>query len=162
MTEVRITTSLTRRDVAWVSLQLLVLHPVSLTLMAAGPLLLAVGVLSSSSAVARLGSTMSWLILLVPAWGLLAATYNAYRPGAAPVYEPAVWAFADSGITVAQPGREARADWDEFTGWRSIGGCLLLHRTPVRYVVIPWRDVSADARAGLEALLSERIGRRRR
>jgi hypothetical protein len=162
MSEVRVTTSLKARDVARVSFRLLVLHPVSLSLMAAGPLLLGLGAVSASGAVTSLGTTMSWLMLMVPGYGLLVSTYTAYRPGAAEVYQPAEWSFAEAGVGVSQPGRDARAEWSEFTGWRSVAGCLLLHTAPARYAVIPWRDVPEDGRAGLEALLGEHLGKRKR
>jgi hypothetical protein len=162
MSEVRLTTSLRRRDVAVASFRLLVLHPVSLLLMAAGPIFLIVGAASGAGTITRLGLTMSWLILLVPVFGLFAATYNAYRPGATAVYEPAEWTFADRGVSISQPGREARAEWEEFTGWRTVGRSLLLHTAPTRYAVIPWRDVAEGERPVLEGLLAERIGPCRR
>jgi hypothetical protein len=162
MTDVSVITSLTRRDVARVSLSLLVLHPVSLSLMVAGPLLLAVGAVSGSAAVGRLGAAMAWLLVLIPGWGLLISSYTAYRPGAAPMYEPAEWRFFEAGVDVAQPGRQARAEWGEFTGWRSVSGCLLLHTSPTRYVVIPWRDVGDAQQEGIESLLAEKVGRRKR
>ena len=162
MNEVRLTTSLTPRDVAAVSFRLLVLHPVSLLLMAAGPLFLLLGAASGAQVLTRLGQTMAWLVVLVPLFGLFAATYNAYRPGAREVYQPAEWVFREGGVEISQPGRMAQADWSEFTGWRSVGASLLLHTALTRYVVIPWRDVPEDGRAGLESLLGEHIGPGRR
>jgi hypothetical protein len=162
MSDVRFTTSLRRRDVAGVSFRLLVLHPVSLLLVAAGPLFLIVGAASGAGTITRLGFTMSWLIVLVPLFGVFAATYNAYRPGAAQVYESAEWTFSDGGVRISQPGRDAEAGWDEFTGWRTVGESLLLHTALARYVVIPWRDVAEADRPVLEGLLAERIGPGRR
>ena len=162
MNAVTFTTDLRPRDVLLVSLRLLVLHPVSLTLAAAGPVLFALGTISGSETVTRLGSTMSWLLVLVPAFGVLAASYAAYRPGSAKVYEPARWRMDESGVDVSQPGREAHAQWDEFTGWRSVGARLLLHTSPSRYVVLPWRDLSEGTRPEVEALLARELGARRR
>lgn len=162
MSEVRLTTSLRPRDVAAVSFRLLVGHPVSLLLMAAGPIFLLVGAASGAGAITRLGLTMSWLVVLVPVFGLFAATYNAYRPGASQVYEPAEWTFSEGGVLISQPGRDAEAEWAEFTGWRAVGGALLLHTALARYVVIPWRDVPLEERPMLEGMLAERLGRGRR
>lgn len=162
MSGVCLTTTLKARDVFGVSLWLLVAHPVSLTLMASGPVLLAGGALSGSAAVAHLGETMAWLVVLVPAFGLLAATYAAYRPGPGSLYESASWEFTDDGVIVSREAGGTRAEWSDFTGWRSVAGFLLLHTSGARYAVIPWRDVPPGARAELEALLAKRIGLRRR
>jgi hypothetical protein len=162
MNEVRFTTTLRPRDVAVVSLRLLVLHPISITLMAAGPLLMLLGSMPGGDTVYRLGSTMVWLVVLVPVYGLLIASWTAYRPGATPIYDPAEWTFSDDGIWVTQPGRDAKAEWSEFTGWRSVAGCLLLHTAPTRYVVLPWRDLAPQERDALEALLTEHLGARKR
>jgi hypothetical protein len=159
---VRVTTTLRPRDVFGVSLWLLIAHPVSLTLMAAGPVLLAGGALSGSVAVEHLGETMAWLVALVPAFGVLAATYAAYRPGSGSLYESASWDFTDDGVIVSREAGDTRAEWPDFTGWRSVAGFLLLHTSGARYAVIPWRDVPPGARAGLEDLLATRIGLRRR
>jgi hypothetical protein len=162
MSDVRLTTSLTPKDVAGVSLRLLVLHRVSIMLMASGPVMLLVGLVPGSGAATTLGSTMVWLLILVPAYGALVSSWTAYRPGAAEVYEPAEWSFASEGLCVSQPGRDARAEWGEFRSWRSVGGCLLLYTTATRYAVIPWRDVPEGRRDDLEALLIEHLGTRRR
>jgi hypothetical protein len=162
VTEVRVTTSLSPRDVLRVSFSLIFVHPVSVALMAGGPVLLVVGLLAGSQVVERLGSTMAWLVVLVPAWALLSATWSAFRPEAAAVYESADWTFREEATDVARSGGSARAEWDEFTGWRSVAGCLLLHTTPSHYVVIPWRDVPEGSREGLERLLTAKIGRRKR
>jgi hypothetical protein len=162
MNDIRVVTTLEPRDVMRVSLSLLVLHPVSIALMAAGPVLLASGALSGSEVIASLGQTMVWLVVLVPVWGLLAATYSSYRPGAASVYEPAEWSFTEDGADVSHPAGAAHAEWAEFTGWRSVADSLLLHTSPSHYVVIPWRDVPPGSRGDLERLLTEHIGLRRR
>ena len=162
MTGAAFTTDLRPRDVFLVSLRLLVIHPVSITLVVAGPVLFALGALSGSETVTRLGSTMSWLVVLVPAFGLLAASYSAYRPGSGKVYERAQWRMDDDGVDVAQPGREAHAQWEEFTGWKSLGAYLLLHTSPTRYVVLPWRDISDGTRSDVEAMLTRDLGERRR
>lgn len=162
MSDVRLTTSLRPKDVFLLSLRLLVVHPVSLTLMAAGPVLLAVGGVSGSVTVRHLGETMAWLVVLVPAFGVLAATYAAYRPGSGATCESATWVFSEDGVVVSRADGDARAEWSEFTGWRSVAGYLLLHTSGARYVIIPWRDAPAGARTDLEALLGERIGPRRR
>ncbi len=162
MNGVTFTTDLRPRDVFAVSLRLLVFHPVSITLIVAGPALFALGAVSGSETVTRLGSTMSWLVVLVPAFGLLAASYSAYRPGSGKLYQPAQWRMGDHGVDVAQPGREARAQWQEFTGWKSVGAYLLLHTAATRYVVLPWRDLAEGTRPEVEALLARELGARRR
>jgi hypothetical protein len=160
--EVRIQTTLTPRDVARVSRVLVLRNPMSILLMSAGPVCLAIGLASGSGPYTRFGLTMVWLVLLVPAFAWLAGTFNAYRPGARDIYEPAEWTFGEAGIGIRQPGREARADWSEFPKWRSAGQCLLLHTSHTRYVVIPWRDVPAAGREELEELLTGSIGKRKR
>ncbi len=162
MSEVRVATTLSRRDVGRVSFARLTFHPVSLTLIAAGPVLAIGGLASGSDAVARLGLTMAWLVLIVPAFGVLAASFATFRPGASRVYEPAAWTFGEDGVGISQPDRDARAEWADFTGWRTIAGCLLLNTAPSRYVIIPWRDVPSGEVETLKALLTEHIGARRR
>jgi hypothetical protein len=161
VSEVCLTTSLAPRDVARVSLRLLVLHRVSIMLMASGPVMLLVGLIPGTGAATTLGSTMVWLLLLVPVYGALVSSWTAYRPGAAEVYEPAEWSLSPEGVRVSQPGRDARAEWSEFRSWRSVGGCLLLYTSATRYAVIPWRDVPEGRRDEVEALLGEHLGARR-
>jgi hypothetical protein len=154
---VRLTTTLTRIDVAKVSFLMMVLHPLSLTMIGAGPVSLLLGLATHAVVFTRLGETMVWLVVLVPGFGLLAAMYNAYRPGNGVVFIPAQWTFSEEGVAIKQPGRDARASWGEFTKWRTAAGCLLLHTSPTRYVVIPWRDVPPGERPALEALLRRRL-----
>jgi hypothetical protein len=159
---IRVTTTLTPRDVARATATLVFRNRISLPLLAIGPLWFVLGSLTGYELVARQGAALLWLVPLVPAFALLAATYNAYRPGSRVIYEPAEWTFADDGVRITQPGRDALAVWTDFDRWRSAAGCLLLHTTRSRYVIIPWRDVPQPQLEELEALLGERIGRRRR
>jgi hypothetical protein len=162
MSAVSVTTTLTSRDVLRVSFMRLVFQRVGLTLIGAGPVLAVVGVVTGSGSLTRLGLTATWLVVLVPAFGALSASFTAFRPGAAGVYEPAVWTFGEEGARITQPGRDARADWTEFRNWSSIAGCLLLYTARSHYVIIPWRDVPAGEVETLQALLGEHIGDRRR
>jgi hypothetical protein len=160
--EVVVDAHVTPRDLFRVSLELLLRNPVSLTLIVAGPVLWAFGSVSGSAVVTRLGSTMSWLVLLVPAFALLIASYAAYRPGASDLYAQARWTFREDSVDVDQPSRSARAEWSEFTGWRTAAGSYLLHTSPKRYVVLPMRDVAEGDRADLESLFAAALGLRRR
>jgi hypothetical protein len=150
------------RDLLGVSATLMLRNPVSVMLMAAGPLLWLLGLVSGSVVVGRLGETMIWLVVLVPAFAALVASYAAYRPGAAELYAPVRWEFAEEAVEIMQAQRCARADWGEFTGWRTVAGCYLLHTSASRYVVVPGRGVGDADREALEALFTKMLGRRRR
>ncbi len=162
MTGIRVKTTLTPRDVMRVSAVLVFRNRMSVMLLAVGPLWFVLGLWSGHETVMRLGATLLWIVPIVPALALLAGSYSAYRPGGRATYESAEWVFGAEGVEIAQPGRDARAEWGDFTRWRSAGACLLLHTTKRRYVIIPWRDVPDDERGGLEELLGEKIGGRRR
>jgi hypothetical protein len=153
---------LTAREVWRVSLDLVLRNPISLALVAGGPLLWLLGTVSTSADVTKLGETMSWLVVLIPAFALLVATFAAYRPGTGELYVPATWTFAESGIDIEQPGRHAHAEWSDFTGWKTVAGCYLLHTSVSRYVLVPAASLAPAQRTDLEALLSEKLGRRMR
>jgi hypothetical protein len=153
---------LTAREVWRVSVDLVLRNPISLTLIVAGPLLWLLGTVSTSADVTRLGETMSWLVVLVPAFSLLVGTFAAYRPGTGDLYVPVTWTFVDAGIDVDQPGRRARAEWSEFTGWKTVAGCYLLHTSVRQYVLVPAAGLTPEQRTDLDALLSEKLGRRMR
>jgi YcxB-like protein len=162
MTSVAVSTTLTPRDVARVSRVLVLRNPASIWAMAAGPVCLAIGVAAGSAVYTRFGLTLVWLVVLVPGFAWLAGTYNAYRPAAREIYEPAQWTFDDGSVLIDRSGDVARAEWSEFGRWRSAAGSLLLHTTRTHYIVIPWRDVAEADRARLESLLEEHIGARKR
>ena len=151
---------LTRRDYMWLAVRLALVHRVSLTVMLSGPVLWTVGWLSHSPTLMQFGATMSWLIVGVPLAGLLSGAYVAYRPSAAELFVPVEYAFSEPGVEVTQGERSAFAEWGEFAGWRRVGGFYLLHTSPVRYLVVPARDVPAERAADLEALLDGHMGRR--
>lgn len=150
------------RDVLSVSTVLVLRNPVSILMMAAGPLLYLAGIAAGAEVLVRLGTTMSALVLLVPAFALLAGLYAAFRPGTAQLYEPAHWEFSDDGVDVEQAQRRARAEWTEFSGWRAVAGRRLLHTSARHYVVLPVGQLSDAQRAGLDELLLRRLGARRR
>jgi hypothetical protein len=130
--------------------------------MSVGPVCLAIAAGTGSQTYLRFGLTLVWLAVLVPAFAWLAGTYNSSRPGASELYDPCEWTFSDEGIGIRQPGRDAHAAWTEFKRWRSAGKALLLHTSLTHYIVIPWRDVVATDRDGLEELLEAHIGRQKR
>lgn len=137
-------------------------HPVTLTVLAAGPLLWLLGAFSGSAVISELGRTISWLVLLVPVFSVLAGSYAARRPGSSELYVPVRWTFAEDWIGLEQADRHARADWTEFRSWRSAAGCYLLHTSAQRYVIVPIRDVRESDRSDLEALFAAKLGARRR
>jgi hypothetical protein len=141
---------------------LLLRNPVSVMLMVAGPLLWLLGLVAGSAVIGRLGQTMAWLVLLIPAFAVLVGSYAAYRPGASRIYGPVRWTFDEDSIDIEQPERRARAEWREFSGWRSAAGCYLLHTDPRHYVLVPMRDVPEADRAVLESLLVSKLGPHRR
>lgn len=159
---IRVSSSLAPRDVARVSAVLVLRHPVSVMLLVVGPLWLAIGLATGHGALTRLGATLTWLTVLVPAFAFFAGAYNAYRPGSKRVYDPAQWDFAEDAVGIVLPRRVARAEWGEFLRWRSAAGCLLLHTSRRSYIVIPWRDVPSGEVDRLQDLLTRRVGKRRR
>lgn len=158
MNDIAFTSTLRPSDYRRVSALLMVSHPLSIIVMAAGPVLWGVGSLTASRIVVEFGRTMSWLVIGVPIAGILIGWYAAYRPSATEIYEPALWEFSDDGVSVHQHVRDAFAAWDDFERWRRVAGCYLLHTGPQRYVIIPSRDVPADRRADFEALLKRHVG----
>lgn len=137
-------------------------NPASLALFVAGPLLWGLGAVSHSVVVIDLGERISWLVILVPAFAALVGSYSAYRPGSSVLYEKVRWSFGEDGIEIEQPSRHALAEWGEFSKWLEAGGCYLLHTGDRHYVAVARRDVPEDRIADFEALLSAKIGRRRR
>jgi len=137
-------------------------NPASLALFVAGPLLWGLGAVSHSVVVIDLGERISWLVVLVPAFAALVGSYSAYRPGSSVLYEKVCWTFGEDGIEIEQPSRHALAEWGEFSKWLEAGGCYLLHTSDRHYIAVAARDVPEDRVADFEALLSARIGRRRR
>jgi hypothetical protein len=162
VSDVHVKTTLAPRDVARVSRSLVLRNPLSISAMSIGPVCLAIGASTGSGPYLRVGLTLVWLVALVPAFAWLAGTFNAYRPAAKEIYDPAEWTFTGTGVLIAQPGRLARAEWDEFPRWRSAAGSLLLHTSRMHYIVIPWRDVEEADRDKLEDLLEGHIGPRKR
>lgn len=148
----------TARDLFRVSFQLVLRGRLVPTILAAGPVLWAVGAAGGSPTLARLGATVSWLILLVPAFAVLVGTNSAYRPGSGALYEPTRWTFADEGVEIVQPDRTAHAEWSEFVRWRHVARCYLLYTARRRYVVLPERDVAPTSRPQLELLLEAKLG----
>jgi len=144
-----------------IAVSLVLRNPASLALFVSGPLLWALGAAFGSVAVIDLGERMSWLVLLVPAFAALVGSFSAYRPGSSALYEQVRWTFGDAGVEVDQPSRSARAEWEEFRKWREAGGCYLLHTTDRNYLAVASRDVPEERRADFEALLTEKLGRRR-
>jgi hypothetical protein len=153
---------LTPRDVMAVSVRLLLLHRLSLTAIASGPVLWLAGVAGGSSDVTRLGLALLWLVVLVPFFAFLVGTFNAYRPGAEELYAPVGYTFGDEGVEIEQPQRRARADWGEFRSWRRVGGRYLLDVSKTRYLVVPQETVPETARAAFAELLEAHLGPRRR
>ena len=137
-------------------------NPASLALFVAGPLLWGLGAVSHSVVVSDLGERISWLVVLVPAFAALVGSYSAYRPGSSVLYEKVRWTFREEGIEIEQPTRHALAEWNEFAKWLEVGGCYLLHTSDRHYLAVATRDVPEDRVADFEALLTARIGRRRR
>lgn len=150
------------RDVLSVSTVLVLRNPVSILVMAAGPLLYLAGIAMGAGVLVRLGTTMSALVILVPAFALLAGLYAAFRPGTAQLYEPARWTFSDDGVDVEQTQRCARAEWNEFSAWRAVAGRRLLHTSARHYIVLPVGQLSDAQRTELDGLLLRRLGARRR
>jgi len=159
---VTVDSRLTPRDV-WKLTALLVMgHRLTPTLLLAGPVLFAVGTATASLRLVQLGAAVSWLLMLVPLYAALTATYAAYRPGAAEVFAPATWTFTDDGIVIEQADRNARATWTEFERWRSVSGFYLLHTTARRYVIVSGAGLTGADRTTLEALLTDHLGAARR
>jgi hypothetical protein len=153
---------LAQRDVMAVSSRLLLVHRLSLTAIASGPVLWLTGIAGGSAEVTRLGLALLWLVVLVPFFAFLVGTFNAYRPGTGELYEPVRYDFADGGVEIEQPGRRAHADWDEFRSWRTVGAFYLLDVSKSRYLLVPKSAVPAAERTALEALFEDHLGARRR
>jgi hypothetical protein len=138
----------------------MITHPISLTVMAAGPVLWGVGAVAHSRIVVAFGSTMSWLVIAVPVAVALIGTFIAFRPSAREIYDPALWVFSEDSVAVHQHLRDESARWHDFTRWSRLGGSHLLYTAPQHYVIIPSRDVPAERRDEFEQLLMERLGKR--
>lgn len=162
MNPVVVEARLTTRDVMVASIATVLGNRLTPTLLAAGPVLWSVGAVTGSDPVMRFGATLSWLLVLVPAFALLVGMNSAYRPGSGELYEPARWTFTQDAVEIDQAGRSARADWSEFVGWKRAAGRYLLYTGPRRYVVVPAQGLPEVDHASLESLLSERLGARRR
>lgn len=161
MPAVSFTSSPTSRDVFRAAVVVTLRARLTMTALAAGPVLWLVGVLAGNDGIARTGLTLLPLTLGAVAVVLLAASYAAYRPGASEVYAAARWTFDDQGIDIERAAERRRADWDEFRSWRIAGGAYLLNVTRSRYVVLPLRDVPEAERPVFEALLTQMLGARR-
>lgn len=159
MAPIEFTSRLARGDFLRVGVVLALRNPLALTAIASGPVLWAAGTLAGGGTVARFGASLLVLVPAVPIAGVLAAAYATYRPGAAELFEPVGWEFAEAGVRVHQEGRDAFAEWDEFTGWRKVAGCYLLHTSARKFVVLPASAVPAERVADFEALLTGKAGR---
>lgn len=151
--------TLARRDFLRAGVVLALRNPLTLTAMASGPVLWAAGTLAGGGPIARLGVSLMFLVVAVPIAAVLAGSYAAYRPRSSELYEPVGWEFAEDGVHVHQDGRDAFAEWSEFTGWRKVAGCYLLHTSQRKYVVIPASAVPPERAADFEALLTGHTGR---
>jgi hypothetical protein len=160
--EVVVVSSMQPRDQFRVATLMVLRSPAGIVLLMSGPALWAYGTVARAATVHQVGAVMSWLLVLVPAFAALVGSFTAYRPGSSELYEPVTWRFTQDGIDIAQPSRRARAAWDEFSAWRVVAGCYLLHARGRRYVAIAVRDVPEADRARLESLLTARLGRHRR
>lgn len=157
-----VTSSMRPRDQARVATMVVLRSPVAVLLLLSGPALWAYGAAARSTQLHGAGALMSWLLLLVPVFAALVGSYSAYRPGSSELYEPVTWTFAEDGIDIEQPSRRARALWGEFSSWRLVSGCFLLHTRKRSYVIVAVRDVPAADRARFERLLWSKLGRPRR
>jgi len=157
-----VSSSMRPRDHFRVASLVVLRSPVAVLLLMSGPALWAYGTAARSAQLHDAGALMSWLLLLVPAFAALVGSYSAYRPGSSELYEPVTWTFAADGIDIEQPSRRARASWDEFTSWRVVSGCYVLHTRKRSYVTVVARDVPAGDRDRFERLLRSRLGRPRR
>lgn len=162
MAPIAVDSSLRPGDYFRIAVAQVLRNPASLALFVAGPLLWGLGAVSHSVVVIDLGERISWLVVLVPAFAALVGSYSAYRPGSSVLYEKVRWTFGEDGIEIEQPSRHALAQWGEFSKWLEAGGCYLLHTSDRHYIAVAGRDVPEDRLADFEALLSARIGRRRR
>lgn len=157
MERIAFTSKLEPREFLAVAFTQAVRNPLSLTAMASGPVLWLVGYLANGTVVRSLGMSLMFLVVAVPAAGLLAGAYAAYRPSARELFVPVDWVFSDSGVRIRQEGQDAFAEWDEFYGWRRVGGAYLLHTSRRYFVVLPVLAVPADRRADFEDLLTAHI-----
>ncbi len=157
METISFVSTLRRSDYVRVAAILMVTHPLSVVVMAAGPVLWAAGALAGSGVVAQFGRTMSWLVIAVPVGSVLIGSYAAYRPSAGEMYETALWEFSPDGVSVHQHVNDAFAPWEDFMRWRRAAGCYLLLTGPQRYVIIPMRDVPAERRAEFEQMLTRHV-----
>ena len=156
------TTALTPADVLRATTLRVMTHPLGIMAMAIGPIWLAVGLVGSSVYVARIGIQLLPVTIAVAAFALLVGTWAAYRPGVSELFVPVSWTFTPDHVDIEHPGRCARAEWDEFTVWRMAGGCYLLYLAKSRYLIVPRAAVPDADRPAFEALLTERLGNRRR
>lgn len=154
--------SLRPRDYFRVAVIQVLGNRLSASLLISGPALWTFGIISRSAIVAGYGARLSWVIVALPAFAALIGSYTAYRPGSAELYEPATWTFTSTRIDIEQPSRSARANWDEFTSWRIVQDCYLLHTDRRNYVIVSARDLAASERARLEELLDGKLDRHRR
>ena len=152
------TTTLERSDFLTVATVLAVRNPLSLTAMASGPVLVLAGTLAGGHMVRDFGLSLMFLIVAVPVAGVLAGAYAAYRPGASELFAEVEWEFSEAGVRIRQQGEDTFAEWGEFTGWRRVANCYLLHTALRKYVVLPRSGVPAARRDEFEALLTERVG----
>jgi len=152
------TSKLERNDFLTVATVLAVRNPLSLTAMASGPVLWLAGTLAGGTMVRDFGLSLMFLIVAVPAAGVLAGAYAAYRPGASELFAEVEWEFSDKGVRIRQQGDDAFAEWGEFAGWRTVATCYLLHTAARKYVVLPRGGVPSERRDEFEALLTERVG----
>lgn len=154
MEPIAFTSKLEPREFLAVAFAQAVRNPLSLTAMASGPVLWLVGLLTNGTIVRSLGLSLMFLIVAVPAAGLLAGAYAAYRPSARELFVSVDWVFSEEGVRIRQEGQDAFAEWDEFYGWRRIGKAYLLHTSRRYFVVLPLLAVPADRRADFEGLLT--------
>jgi len=151
------TSKLTKRDLLRVGLVTSLANPLSLTAMASGPVLWLAGTAAGGGAVRDFGLSLMFLIVAVPIAGLLAGVYAAYRPAAAELYTPVSWVFSDAGVELTVETEVSFADWDEFTGYRKLAGCYLLHTSTRNYVVLSAEGVPQERREDFESLLSTKL-----
>jgi len=152
----------TPREVFLVAAAVTLRARLTLTALAAGPILWLAGTVAGSDGVTRTGLTLLPISVGAAAVVLLAASYAAYRPGSSEVYSAADWTFRDSGIDIERPEERRRAEWADFRSWRALAGCYLLYITRTSYLVLPMRGIPEGDRADFEGLLSEKLGPRRR
>ena len=122
------------------------------------PVLAVVGLYSSSTGSSG-GALLSFAALLglpIAIWGLV--SWQVYRPGRTPIYEPMQYSVAEEGLVYGPADSLRIVECSDFKRWREAAGHVLLFVTGSQYVLVPTDPLSGETRDAFLFDLTRHLG----